>query len=504
MKTRLFVTLLIAFISITGIAQQVKLEYEPLFPMPKDWKNKNWVIVNVDNDEIVAYRFIAGSDFTKPKMNFVRFTKDFQIKSEGAVKLDGVVKDLHVSDSKIHLIVENPFKSIYTALDIHSLQVVKSEVLFEKSSSEKVYVRWSPNSKYMAVLSIFDGNFMISSKLRGYRLNRLFLYNNNLQEMNRASVDAFDITNLKLGEIIDKTEHYNPDMIITDEGKIVYASLRYACYPALQFEHKTKKDNPNPEFGEGTKLVVNILNKDKLNTYDFGKVDLERRIDLPTILFYNGKEVLLSGIGMTLISCNLNSKTYTILCDNKNWGHDGKGKTTNTLYKVHNALSKSTDTGEYGYIVWGDKVSHVSRDPNIGVDIMNRTFSDFYWINKDGSNYVEGSIGNFENNAGGNKLFKIDITGSKKFFSFYYNGSIYWFAMNYAQKGWKSSGYSQKYLLKDYNRQGELHEKEISDIDLENSSFYQIDDTHFLIWQQNIKKDKEYMQRLGLLSINEK
>ena len=76
--------------------------------------------------------------------------------------------------------------------------------------------------------------------------------------------------------------------------------------------------------------------------------------------------------------------------------------------------------------------------------------------------------------------------------------------MDYAQKGWKSSGYSQKYLLKDYNRQGELHEKEISDIDLENSSFYQIDDTHFLIWQQNIKKDKEYMQRLGLLSINEK
>lgn len=489
MKIRLFATLLIALISIAGIAQQFKLEYQPLFPMSKEWKHQNWVIVSADNDEIVAYNFVAGTDFTKPKLNFVRFTKDFQVKSKNTVKLEGLVRNLHVSNDKIHIIETTYERTIHTALDVNTLQVLKSELLYQKQFYDKICVRWSPNSKYMALLAIFETENQPSDKYQAYRRNKIILYDSNLQEINNASVDAFDNTGLKSSIRWDKLEHYNPDMIVTDNGEIIYASMCYARFP-----------QNNPEFGSGTKLVVNILNKEGLQTYDFGKVDSERRIDLPSILSYDGKEILISGIGMTLLSCNLLTKTVTIKSDNKNWGLGGSGSTLNSYSKVITSLSKVTNAGDNGFIVWGDKALNISRDPNSPAFHAIRKMRDFYWINRDGSNFMEGSIKNHEKDAEKN-IFKLDITGTENYTSFYKDGNLYWISRDYSQKGMKKSGYSEKYLLRSINRQGEVHEKEISDLDMENSTVYQMDDTHFLIWQQNIKNGKEYMQRLGVFTI---
>lgn len=495
MKGMVITTLL--FFTIGCLAQTAKISFEPTSPMPKEINGRNCTILDYDNGELLLYYFTVGTDFSSPKVHIFRFDANSNMIAQNVVKVKDRLRDMHLANGKLTIVEQYYSTIISTILDVKTLKIQVQKVLLDKAIYP-VYVRWSPNSKYMALLSSHDPhNYLFGDKNTSYRLNRLLLYDEQMNLINEASVDYQDYREFKLNDRVNKFEHYNPDMIVTDNGSIVYASFIYADYPSMMARME-RDPECNPEFGDGTKLIVNILTKDGLVTYDFGKVDQERLIDLPTILSYDGHQLLISGVGMTLIECNMETHTLVVKCDNKNWGHNGKGTTRTLRTKIHDSLSHKTNAGQYGYIIWGDSIL---RDPgfNNGPKVASRTFDDFYWINADGTGYIEGSIRSEEENHS-KQIFRIDYSGSKRIYSFYYNGCLYWITKDYHQKGWKNKGWTQKYLLKYYDRQGTIHTQEL-DADLDNTSFYRLSDNKILIWQ-SLGEKKNRQQRLGYLTVD--
>lgn len=314
-----------------------------------------------------------------------------------------------------------------------------------------------------------------------------------MQKINEAEVDGQDNRNIKKWKEV--LEHYNADMIVTDKGELVYASFIYV------FLHNYKlmlNLDAYPEFGKGTKLMVNVLTREGLETCDFGKMDETRLVDLPTILMYENGTLLLSGIGLTLIEANMNNKKVIVKCDIENWP---KGSTAGTLYKVHGSLSLSWEMPNNSYIIWGDMIAKIPAI-NYGPQIMKRTFGDYIWINADGSGYLEGSIKGYEKNNT-TKFFKIDYEGRNLIFSWPYNNQIYWIEQDYSQKGWKNSGYSEQFLLKSCNRQGVIKEFALQDLDLNDTHFYNLSDNKIVGWQQNIEENKTKKQRFITIELAE-
>lgn len=152
------VTLFLVILSVSfSSAQHPKITLGETYPITKELNVKNWNILTVDNNETIAYEWIASTSFSKPSLSLVRFDKSFNVKATKKVKYadnTGGIRSIHYANDKITIIVAYYDFVGYEVLNAHTFETTSSGKLFDIKPSHKVHVRWSPNSEYVAFLQL--------------------------------------------------------------------------------------------------------------------------------------------------------------------------------------------------------------------------------------------------------------------------------------------------------------------------------------------------------------
>lgn len=221
-------TLLWLFFSITVSAQNFQVKTGGEFPVPSEWKNITWSILDYDGSDILAY------SMPKPgKFKLVRFDDHFNIKNSTETKTEWHIVDVTRHDDRIDLFAQTSGKVVYYAIDVNTLKLRNQKVLFNYehwSVNKNEYsfvqydVQWSPEWKYVGITCFAhrkqDGMFP------EFKQVELHLYDSNLDEILSKEVyyKKYDIDKKVAMRSSPYPAHYTgePRCVVTDEGEYIY------------------------------------------------------------------------------------------------------------------------------------------------------------------------------------------------------------------------------------------------------------------------------------------
>ena len=263
------------------IAAQLTLEQKQ--ETPKMMKGRNWNLLKYDNGDIIAYEH-TYSEFT-----LVRFDKTFNIKQEYSLKKAPYqMAYINADGQQIDAVLYDQNNNVqHVAFDKNTLSLLKSETLIEQQKYGKfcvkynnVYVKTSPNGKYIAVLAMWDH----ASVAQAFNSNHLYLYNDKFEKIGNWSIDEDQRgVSLKSKENAALWQQYYPNFIVNDDGTVVYAAL--SDFGSNLY---------STEFGSGSSLKVHVLSTVGDKAYDFGIVAEKQHLQAPYILSYDGSQLLLT------------------------------------------------------------------------------------------------------------------------------------------------------------------------------------------------------------------
>lgn len=446
--------ILLGVLSTFAVAQQPVLEFGDFKPVPKKWKNTffksgiMWNILEEKDGEILAY---SNHDY---KFEVIRFDHEFNINSNTLHK-NIVPSSIFIHDNiEVFTVANGKIKC--NILDYNSLSLLSQKPLCDIKMGgynlHAVRVDYSSNKDYIGIVTrewktLGDDNFIV----------RLFNRDGDL-----LGASHFFSFKHKAFKGIDYTTAN--DIMVEDEGKVLLTVSSYdksvATDTVSQFKiiYVTKEGNREIDYGNLGYIVGN--QKILSNSDGHLLMLLQERI------LYNQIKNLKWGGTMHVVDFDIENKTY---------------RETATLSHHINAPAYVTRMEDGSFLVQGGR-EFLCFDIN-GND-RYFTWGEPVQIHKQ------------------NFLVATNWTENIQKLSFYKNGRFYALDLVENHKTFrKNNVYSL--VLKSFDREGNYQEQSIEEDIVGNLYFFPRGEGEYLVWQQNVKVDGEYVQRLGTFKMKE-